>query len=59
LVCRVTVVIGVDSLLSKDVNKQKISENDKKEVLGRISTTISLDDLAEADFLIEVACRSD
>jgi 3-hydroxyacyl-CoA dehydrogenase len=40
--------------LNKDVAKEKITESDKKATLERIHMTSSLNDLAEADFLIEV-----
>lgn len=44
----------IESLLRKDVNKAKLTEEDKMETLSRIKMTTSLDDLSEADFIIEV-----
>jgi 3-hydroxybutyryl-CoA dehydrogenase len=43
----------ISSSLQRDVEKDRISEGDKKEILGRIRPVIDLDALREADFLVE------
>eukprot|EP01114_Cavostelium_apophysatum_P012597 TRINITY_DN2858_c0_g1_i3.p1 TRINITY_DN2858_c0_g1~~TRINITY_DN2858_c0_g1_i3.p1 ORF type:complete len:208 (+),score=64.41 TRINITY_DN2858_c0_g1_i3:44-667(+) len=43
----------MDKLLLKDVAKNKITEQDRKDVKSRISTSTRLEDLKEADFVIE------
>lgn len=48
----------VESTLSRDVNKAKMSEADKVEAMARIHTTTTLDDVAKVDFLIEVGIIS-
>lgn len=42
-----------ESLLAKDIRKQRITEDDAKQIKERITTTTLLEDLAEADFVIE------
>ncbi len=44
---------NIDRFLSKSVEKGKMSEEDKKGVLGRIRGTTSLKDCKDADFVIE------
>lgn len=44
----------VESLLQKDVSKERLTEADRREALKRISITDKMTDLAEADFVIEV-----
>ncbi len=41
--------------LARLVKKEKISEADKDAILGRIKTTTTLKDMAEADFVVEAA----
>lgn len=48
-----TLTTRLDSLLSKDVVKERLSETDKAAALSRIATTDQMGDLAEADFVIE------
>lgn len=43
----------IEKFLNKSVEKQKISENDKKKILSRISGTTKLNDLKDADLVIE------
>jgi len=43
----------MDKLLKKDVEKGKISEQDKQETQKRISTTTNMKDIKNADFVIE------
>ena len=42
-----------DKLLEKDVLKKRISETEASAVRKRLSTSTSLDSLADADFVIE------
>ncbi len=41
--------------LDRMVKKEKISENDKNSILGRIATTTDLKDMESADFIVEAA----
>ena len=41
--------------LDRMVKKEKITEADKQAVLGRITTTVDLKDMAAADFVVEAA----
>ena len=41
--------------LDRMVKKEKISENDKNSILGRITTTTDLKDMESADFIVEAA----
>ncbi|HLN62237.1 MAG TPA: 3-hydroxyacyl-CoA dehydrogenase NAD-binding domain-containing protein [Symbiobacteriaceae bacterium] len=46
-------VATIDGLMQKAIAKGKLTEADRTATLGRIRTTTSLDELAEADFVIE------
>lgn len=48
-------VATISKNLDRMVKKEKISEDDKTAVLGRISTTVELKDMASADFVVEAA----
>lgn len=48
-------IATISKNLDRMVKKEKISEDDKNAVLGRISTTIELKDMAGADFVVEAA----
>lgn len=41
--------------LDRMVKKEKISESDKHDILGRITTTLDLRDMSAVDFLVEAA----
>lgn len=49
----------IEKNLDRMVKKEKITEDDKKEVLGRIEGTTSLDDMAKADFVVEAATENE
>jgi 3-hydroxybutyryl-CoA dehydrogenase len=49
---------AITSSLSRLVKKEKISEDDKGSILGRISTTTKLEDLSNADFVVEAAVEN-
>ena len=44
---------AIEGFLSKSVEKGKITEDDKKKTLGKIKGTTKVDDLKDADFVIE------
>ncbi|MGH4013407.1 MAG: 3-hydroxyacyl-CoA dehydrogenase family protein [Pseudonocardiaceae bacterium] len=50
-------VAAVRRSLDKAVNRGKLAESDREAVLGRISTTTSLDDFAEVDLVIEAVAE--
>jgi 3-hydroxybutyryl-CoA dehydrogenase len=43
----------IDKSLQRDVDKQRLSPEEKQEVLSRIKTTTEMGDLGEADFVVE------
>jgi 3-hydroxybutyryl-CoA dehydrogenase len=45
---------GIDKFLSKSVEKGKITADDKNTTLGRIKGTTKMEDLKDADFVVEV-----
>jgi len=49
---------NIAKILSRGVEKGKMSEEEKKAVLGRIKTSINLSDLASADFVVEAATEN-
>lgn len=51
--------IGIISkILQKNLEKGKITENDRKVILNRIRGTIKIDDMADADFIVEAAIEN-
>ena len=51
-------VATIEKNLQRGVDKGRMSEEDKAATLGRISTTTSLDDLADCDFVVEAVVES-
>lgn len=49
----------IDKSLERMVKKEKISEQDKEELLGRIEGSTSLEDMTKADFLVEAATENE
>jgi 3-hydroxybutyryl-CoA dehydrogenase len=49
----------IDKSLERMVKKEKISEQDKKELLGRIEGSTSLEDMTKADFVVEAATENE
>ena len=45
----------IDNFLTKSVEKGKITADDKVAVMGRIKGTTKMEDLKDADFIIEAA----
>jgi len=50
---------NIAKILSRGVEKGKMSEEEKKAVLGRIKTSIDLADMASADFVVEAATENE
>ena len=53
---------GLDSIsksLERVVKKEKITSDEKNAIIGRISRSTSLDDLSEADFVVEAAIEDE
>jgi len=49
----------IEKSLERMVKKEKISEQDKKEILGRIEGSTSLEDMTRADFVVEAATENE
>ena len=45
----------INKILQRSVDKTKMSSEEMDEVLGRITTTVDLKDMADADFVVEAA----
>ena len=50
---------NITNILTKNVEKAKMTQTDKEAVLGRIKTSTSLQDMAPADFLVEAASEKE
>ena len=50
---------NIDKILSLGVEKGKMSEEEKKAVLGRIKASIRLADMASADYVVEAATENE
>ncbi len=50
---------NITNILSKNVEKGKMTAADKDAVLGRIKTTTSLSDMAPADYVVEAATENE
>ena len=50
---------NITKILSKNVAKEKISESEKASILGRISSSTDLEDMAGADFVVEAATENE
>lgn len=48
-------IAGINKILSKSVDKGKMSQEDKDAVMARISGTVELNDAADCDLVIEAA----
>jgi len=49
---------SIDRFLSKSVEKGKLAEDDKKNILGRIKGTTKIEDLKDVDYVIEAAVEN-
>ncbi len=52
-------ISGIDRFLSKGVEKGKMSAEDKDAIMGRITTCVDLDGLANVDFVVEAATENE
>ena len=50
---------NITKILARNVDKGKMSADDKNAVLGRIKTSVSLQDMAAADFVVEAATENE
>lgn len=50
---------SISKILSRGVEKGKMSEDDRRAILGRIKTSVSLADLAPADYVVEAATENE
>lgn len=50
---------GISKILSRSVDKGKMSADDKSSILGRIKTSVSLADMALADYVVEAATENE
>jgi 3-hydroxybutyryl-CoA dehydrogenase len=50
---------NIAKILSRGVEKGKMSEDEKKAVLGRIKASIDLADMASADYIVEAATENE
>ena len=49
----------IENSLSRLVKKEKISDDERKAILGRIEGTTSLEDMIKADFVVEAATENE
>jgi 3-hydroxybutyryl-CoA dehydrogenase len=50
---------GISKILSRGVDKGKMSEDDKSAILDRIKSSVSLADMASADYVVEAATENE
>ena len=50
---------GIDRILSRNVEKGKINSEEKKTIYGRIKGSFNIEDMANADFIIEAATENE
>jgi 3-hydroxybutyryl-CoA dehydrogenase len=50
---------NINKILSRGVEKGKMSEDDKNTILGRIKTSVDLQDMASVDYLVEAAIEKE
>jgi 3-hydroxybutyryl-CoA dehydrogenase len=50
---------SITKILSRGVEKGKMSEDDKNTILGRIKTSVDLKDMASADYVVEAATENE
>ncbi|MGB5747386.1 MAG: 3-hydroxybutyryl-CoA dehydrogenase [Desulfobacterales bacterium] len=49
----------ITKILSRNVDKGKMTDDEKSAVLGRIKTSVSLKDMSSADFVVEAAVENE
>lgn len=50
---------GIEKILSRNVDKGKMSGSDKGEILGRIRKSVDISDMKDADFVVEAATEKE
>jgi 3-hydroxybutyryl-CoA dehydrogenase len=50
---------GISKILSRSIDKGKMSADEKDTILGRIKTSVSLADMAAADYVVEAATENE
>jgi 3-hydroxybutyryl-CoA dehydrogenase len=50
---------GITKILSRGVEKGKMSEDDKNTILGRIKTSVELKDMSPVDYVVEAATENE
>ena len=50
---------AIDKILARSVEKGKLSAEEKAALLARIHTSVTLEDMAEADFIVEAATENE
>jgi 3-hydroxybutyryl-CoA dehydrogenase len=50
---------NISKILSRSVDKGKMTKDDKNAILGRIKTSVSLADMAPADYVVEAATEKE
>src|SRR5205085_2256676 len=51
-------VAAIDRSIQRDVDKERLKEDEKRALLGRIRTTTALDELADAAFVVEAVTEN-
>jgi len=49
----------IDKILSRNVEKEKITSEEKDAILGRVQTSVDVNDMADADFVVEAATEKE
>ncbi len=49
----------ITKILSRNVDKGKLTDDEKNAILGRIKTSVSLKDMSSADFVVEAAVENE
>src|SRR6185369_8581546 len=49
---------AIDKSLQRDVDKQRLTEDEKQSIIGRIKSTTRLEELSEAVFVIEAVTEN-
>ena len=50
---------SITNILTRNVDKGKITQTEKESILGRISTSTDLKDMASVDFVVEAATENE
>ncbi len=50
---------NITKILSRNVDKGKMTDDEKNTVLGRIKTSVNLQDMSQADFVVEAATENE